>query len=270
MPARRTIPEDTQQRVLDRSRRRCALCTHFDNNFDQTGGQIAHIDRDPSNVDEENLVYLFLRHHDDYDTQRRQTKNLTEREVKTARNRLYDFIEGGGDFTIGPRPSTATGLCEAVNDVQPLAILIGNGLGFDRFEPAGVSMRRTVSIKVKNKGRRRISDCRLQIFRITPAPAWRGGPWALGPSNFNLEPQEYLSVDLAAYDEIMPEGRKGRDILVCLPAVGGFYTGMLFTLPTQLPSALALKVTSPNTRECEAHCRLSIDGAGQLRIEALS
>jgi hypothetical protein len=106
MRTRKPIPEDTQHRVLDRSRRRCALCVHFDNDYGQKEGQIAHIDRDPSNADEDNLVYLCLPHHDDYDTKRRQTKNRTPREVKTARNRLYDFIERGGDLAASPQRPT--------------------------------------------------------------------------------------------------------------------------------------------------------------------
>jgi hypothetical protein len=106
MSTRKPIPNQTQHRVLDRSRRRCALCAHFDHDYGQKEGQTAHIDRDPSNVDADNLVYLCLPHHDDYDTKRRQTKNLTEREVKTARDRLYDFIQQGGDLARGPQRST--------------------------------------------------------------------------------------------------------------------------------------------------------------------
>src|SRR5215831_9722184 len=98
MNARRHIPEHIQHRVLDRSRRRCALCVHFDNDWRQKEGQIAHLDRDPTNFAEANLAFLCLPHHDDYDTKRRQTKNLTIREAKTARDRLYAFIEGGGDL----------------------------------------------------------------------------------------------------------------------------------------------------------------------------
>jgi hypothetical protein len=55
-------------------------------------------DCDPSNNHEDNLAYLCLPHHDDYDSNRRQTKNLTERELKTARDRLYTYIDTGGDL----------------------------------------------------------------------------------------------------------------------------------------------------------------------------
>jgi hypothetical protein len=121
MQTRKPIPEDTQHRVFDRSRRRCALCAHFDNDYTRKEGQLAHIDRDPSNAAEENLVYLCLPHHDDYDTKRRQTKNLTEREAKTARNRLYDFIEHGGDLAAGPqRPKGTEADQKTLAEIQAL------------------------------------------------------------------------------------------------------------------------------------------------------
>jgi hypothetical protein len=98
MNARTHIPEHILHRVLDRSRRRCALCVHFDNEWLRKEGQIAHLDRDRSNFAEDNLAFLCLPHHDDYDTKRQQTKNLTIPEAKTARDRLYASIEEGGDL----------------------------------------------------------------------------------------------------------------------------------------------------------------------------
>jgi hypothetical protein len=112
MNARTHIPEHILHRVLDRSRRRCALCVHFDNDYGQKEGQIAHLDRDRSNSDEDNLAYLCLPHHDDYDTKRRQTKNLIISEVKTARDRLYKFIEDGGDLAEPVRDSAERPLRE--------------------------------------------------------------------------------------------------------------------------------------------------------------
>src|SRR3984893_19528908 len=106
MRIRKAIPDDTQHRILDHSRRRCALCVHFDQDYGQKEGQLAHIARDPSNNDKHNLAYLCLPHHDDYDSKRRQTKNLTEGELKTARDRLYAYIDAGGDLTGAPRRPT--------------------------------------------------------------------------------------------------------------------------------------------------------------------
>jgi hypothetical protein len=123
MNARTQIPTEIQHSVLDRSRRRCALCIHFDHDWAQKEGQIAHLDRDPSNFAEDNLAFLCLPHHDDYDTQRRQTKNLTIREAKTARGRLYAFIEGGGDLaTAGQQPNLSGSIYE--RRVDTLTILL--------------------------------------------------------------------------------------------------------------------------------------------------
>jgi hypothetical protein len=108
MTARIPIPEEIQHHIFDRSRRRCALCIHFNNDWQQKEGQLAHLDRNPSNYAEDNLAFLCLSHHDDYDTKRRQTKNLTEREAKTARDRLYAFIEAGGNLTTAGQQSNRT------------------------------------------------------------------------------------------------------------------------------------------------------------------
>jgi hypothetical protein len=107
MNARPHIPDEIQHRIFDRSRRRCALCIHFNNDWGQKQGQIAHLDQDPSNVAEDNLAFLCLPHHNDYDTTPRQTKKLTIREAKTARDRLYEVVAGGGDLTTAGHQSSA-------------------------------------------------------------------------------------------------------------------------------------------------------------------
>jgi hypothetical protein len=118
MTARLPIPEEIQHRILDRSRRRCALCIHFNNDWRQKEGQLAHLDRDPANCAEDNLTFLCLPHHDDYDTKRRQTKSLTVHEVKAARDRLYTFIEAGGDLaTAGQQSNQSDGIHERQVDI---------------------------------------------------------------------------------------------------------------------------------------------------------
>jgi hypothetical protein len=109
MTARIPIPKEIQHRIFDRSRRRCALCIHFNNDWQQKEGQLAHLDRNRANCAEDNLAYLCLPHHDNYDTKRRQTKNLTIREAKTARDCLYTFIEGGGDLATAGQQSNQSG-----------------------------------------------------------------------------------------------------------------------------------------------------------------
>lgn len=58
-------------------------------------GQIAHLDRDPSNVDEENLAYLCLDHHARYDSRSDQTLRFRKEEAKHARDELCARIKEG-------------------------------------------------------------------------------------------------------------------------------------------------------------------------------
>jgi hypothetical protein len=52
-------------------------------------GQLAHLNRDPSDSRFENLVWLCLNHHDEYDGRTSQSKGLTSPEVKVYRDQLY-------------------------------------------------------------------------------------------------------------------------------------------------------------------------------------
>jgi hypothetical protein len=88
--------------------------------------RLAHLDRDPLNCGEDNLAYLCLPHHDDYDTNRCQTKNLTASEAKTASDPLYEFIENGGDLASGQRPVRAR------PDAARAHPVVGGAVGEDR------------------------------------------------------------------------------------------------------------------------------------------
>ena len=93
MNQRKQTPKDTEADVLERSRRRCSICFAQNADFDIKPGQIAHLDGNPSNIDFDNLCFLCLFHHDDYDTKRSQSKGLTLSEVKRYRMRLYNAID---------------------------------------------------------------------------------------------------------------------------------------------------------------------------------
>jgi len=58
-------------------------------------GQIAHLDKDPSNWAEDNLAFMCLDHHTLFDSKTSQHKNYTMQEVKTARRKLYETIALG-------------------------------------------------------------------------------------------------------------------------------------------------------------------------------
>jgi hypothetical protein len=103
-PARKSTPRETELAVLDKSRRRCALCFHFDGDLREKHGQLAHLDHDPSNYAEANLAFLCLFHHDEYDLTTSQRKGYTIHEAKTARDRLYAVISTNGHLASAPPP----------------------------------------------------------------------------------------------------------------------------------------------------------------------
>lgn len=92
----RTSTREVELFVLDRSRRRCALCFGINGDLREKYGQIAHLDQDRSNNGEDNLAFLCLEHHSLYDTVSSQHKGYRLEETKIHRNRLYDLITQDG------------------------------------------------------------------------------------------------------------------------------------------------------------------------------
>lgn len=89
MKGRRRVSRATEAAVLKRSRRRCCICFGLNRDVELKIGQIAHLDGDRSNSTEDNLAFLCLVHHDQYDSRTSQSKNLTVEEVKAYRTELY-------------------------------------------------------------------------------------------------------------------------------------------------------------------------------------
>ena len=89
---RKRIPLDIEEALLTKCRRRCAFCYAF-NDESPTGvqGQIAHINNDRADNREENLAWLCLNHHDQYDGKTSQSKGLTARELKHYKRRLEEI-----------------------------------------------------------------------------------------------------------------------------------------------------------------------------------
>jgi len=90
---RSKIPIPIERTVLIKSRRRCCLCFWLDSIDENQKGQIAHLDQDRNNNNEDNLCFLCLGHHDDYDSTPSQSKGLQMGEVKHYRDELYKEIE---------------------------------------------------------------------------------------------------------------------------------------------------------------------------------
>jgi hypothetical protein len=86
------IPTEVVADVLTGCRRRCCLCFSLKHDDTEKKGQIAHLDHDPSNAAADNLAFLCLDHHDQYDSRTSQSKGLTIEEVKQYRTELLAFV----------------------------------------------------------------------------------------------------------------------------------------------------------------------------------
>jgi hypothetical protein len=118
---RRPIPREITPRVLDQSRRRCALCFRLEGDLTEKHGQIAHLDGNRDNCSEDNLAFLRMTHHNLYDSTTSQHKNYTIDEVKAARERLYEAIARNEHLaTATPKTSSAG----TETDRQTLAALL--------------------------------------------------------------------------------------------------------------------------------------------------
>jgi hypothetical protein len=122
---RKRTPGPIELRILDKSRRRCALCFQLIGDLSEKRGQIAHLDGDPANVAEDNLAWFCLEHHSLYDSKTSQHKNYTMAEVKSARSRLYKAMENDEHLTGG---RSAAGGIET--DRAQLAYLVATMTGY--------------------------------------------------------------------------------------------------------------------------------------------
>lgn len=117
MSKRTTIPEATQTELFTKSGRRCAICFALHCDVGVKVGQIAHLDDNPQNNKIENLFFLCQSHHDQYDSRTSQTKGLTEHEVRSYRDKLYEALPAtlaqtqrtAGDVNISGNLSAGSG-----------------------------------------------------------------------------------------------------------------------------------------------------------------
>jgi hypothetical protein len=79
------------------------LCFGLNRDANLKAGQIAHIDRDASNDDLDNLVFLCFEHHDQYDSRTSQRKNFTPTELRHFREELDGTIRAflSSSVTVG-------------------------------------------------------------------------------------------------------------------------------------------------------------------------
>jgi hypothetical protein len=89
---RKRFPITVETEVLVVSKRRCAFCFGLDGDTTEKEGQIAHVDRDPSNVKSENAAWLCTKHHARYDSRSRQTKGHTPEELRAYQEMLINYL----------------------------------------------------------------------------------------------------------------------------------------------------------------------------------
>jgi hypothetical protein len=87
-----SVPENIEKEVLLLCRRRCCICFGLYQDLRVESGQVAHLDHDNINNDLDNLAFLCLIHHDQYDSTTSQSKGLKAGEVKHFRSELHSRI----------------------------------------------------------------------------------------------------------------------------------------------------------------------------------
>lgn len=117
------VSGDKQDQVLLSSRRRCCICSGLRGDFDEKQGQIAHLDHDSNNDDVDNLAFLCLLHHDQYDSKTSQSKGLRESEVRYFRGELYGAISGRLTVGQGTPVQTTDSNLQADFDSGPLGAI---------------------------------------------------------------------------------------------------------------------------------------------------
>jgi hypothetical protein len=91
--ARKTLSKEIEAIVLLFCRRRCCICYGLNRDTSLKKGQIAHLDGNSNNNELDNLAFLCLDHHDQYDSRTSQSKSFTVNEVRSFRKELHEAIE---------------------------------------------------------------------------------------------------------------------------------------------------------------------------------
>ena len=98
-PRKNIRGSNVEAEVLWLSRRRCAICFGVEGDLRRKKGQIAHLNKDRNDNRLENLTFLCMDHHDEFDSITSQTKNFTRKEVILHRDKLYELCENGDVFS---------------------------------------------------------------------------------------------------------------------------------------------------------------------------
>lgn len=96
MKRKRTpIPKKIAAEILYECRRRCAICFGLNGDTTPKKGQVAHINKNASKSKKSDLVHLCFSHHDEYDSTTRQSRGITQHEVRVFKTDLLSFVKKG-------------------------------------------------------------------------------------------------------------------------------------------------------------------------------
>ena len=104
MAKRKYISEQVVVDLLIACRRRCCICYFLDEEKGRTKGQVAHVNHRADDGRPDNLVWLCLNHHDEYDGKTRLSKGLTQGEIRNYRDQLVAVMRDAP-----PEPARSTG-----------------------------------------------------------------------------------------------------------------------------------------------------------------
>lgn len=89
---RRKIPKKVQNIVFETSGRRCCVCFVIHKDDAVKPGQIAHLNHDRSDNSPNNLVFLCLAHHNEFDSRMSQSKGISTHEIKHYQAKLSEYL----------------------------------------------------------------------------------------------------------------------------------------------------------------------------------
>jgi len=117
MNKRKKLSRNVEADILTTSKRRCAICYGIDGDLQEKQGQIAHLDNNPNNNEIDNLCFMCLNHHNQYDSKTSVSKNYTTKEIKIYRDSLYSKINTDIRFNVKPENGTSNQVPKDLHDL---------------------------------------------------------------------------------------------------------------------------------------------------------
>ena len=133
---------------------------------------------------------------------------------------------------------------------------------------AAGAVRRTLRVALANLGGTDLDDCHVYMEQITPGRELPGVPSErihLHREGFPLRARGRKMIDVAAYDEALPDGSRADSIVVNMPEAT---FRDFFKVSAAKTHTLLLRATSADGVFAEATCRLFVEN-GRLRLVEL-